>query len=153
MAEIGREHRDLAVDVDALGMPGLDTSYHHAVSQVVHVRTHDVAITKFSAPITALAGQTRQITVGLNSRRYPETVEVQLFKSAPGGYQQVGSLTQSVPVRPSNRTTDFSFSYTFSGADAQIGKVTFRAVANLVGARDALPADNEAIAPPTKIIK
>jgi hypothetical protein len=29
--------------------------------------------------------------------------------------------------------------------------VTFKAVVNLVGARDALPADNEAIAPPTKV--
>lgn len=120
-------------------------------SQTVNVRTHDVAITKFSVPKSASAGQTRQIVVGLNSKRYPETIEVQLFKSVPGGYQQVGSLTQSAPVRPSNRTTDFSFSYTFTGADAQVGKVTFRAVANLLGARDALPADNEAIAPPTKV--
>ena len=124
-----------------------------STSQTVLVRTHDVAIIRFSAPIAANAGQTRQITVGLNSRRYPETVEVQLFKSVPGGYQQVGSLTQSVPVRASNRTTDFSFSYTFSDADAQVGKVTFKAVANLLGARDALPADNEAIAPPTKVMK
>jgi hypothetical protein len=29
--------------------------------------------------------------------------------------------------------------------------VTFKAVANMVGARDALPADNEAIASPTKV--
>jgi hypothetical protein len=122
-----------------------------STSQTVLVRTHDVAITKFSVPKSASADQTRQIVVGLNSRRYPETVEVQLFKSVPGGYQQVGSLTQSVPVRASNRTTDFSFSYTFTGADAQVGKVTFRAVANLLGARDALPADNEAIASPTKV--
>jgi len=119
----------------------------------VLVRTPDVAIPRFSAPIAGIVGQTRQITGGLNSRRYPETVEVQLFKSVPGGYQLVGSLSNSVPVRASNRTTDFSFSYTFSNADAQIGKVTFKAVANLLGARDALPADNEAIAPPTKIIK
>jgi hypothetical protein len=122
-----------------------------STSQVVHVRTHDVAITKFAAPVAASAGQTRQITVGLNSKRYPETVEVQFFKSVPGGYQQVGSLTQSVPVRSGNRTTDFNFSYTFTNADAQLGKVTFKAVAILLGARDALPADNEAVAPPTKV--
>ena len=65
--------------------------------------------------------------------------------------QLVGSLTQVVPVRASNRTTDFSFSYTFADADAQIGKVTFKAVANLLGARDALPADNQAVALPTKV--
>jgi hypothetical protein len=34
-----------------------------------------------------------------------------------------------------------------------MGKVTFRAVANLVDARDALPADNQAIASPTKVNK
>ena len=44
-----------------------------------------------------------------------------------------------------------NFSYTFTSAEAQIGKVTFRAVANLSGARDALPADNEAVAAPTKV--
>jgi len=122
-----------------------------STSQSIVVRTHDVAITKLSAPNAASSGQTRQIAVGLNSRRYPETVEVQLLKSVPGGYQLVGSLTQSVPVRASNRTTDFNFSYTFTGADTQLGKVTFKAVANVLGARDALPADNEAIAPPTKV--
>jgi hypothetical protein len=104
-------------------------------------------------PKSASAGQTRAITVGINSRRYPETVEVQFFKSVPGGFLFVGVLTQSVPVRPSNRTTDFNFSYTFTSADAQVGKVTFKAVANVVGARDALPADNEAIAPPTKVTR
>jgi PKD repeat protein len=120
-------------------------------SQTVNVRTHDVAITKLSVPKSASAGQTRQIAVGLNSKRYPEAIEVQLLRSVPGGYQLVGSLVQSVPVRPSNRTTDFNFSYTFTADDARVGKVTFRAVANLQGARDALPADNEAIAPPTKV--
>jgi PKD repeat protein len=122
-------------------------------TQAVHVRTHDVAITKLSAPQAASSGQTRQITVGVNTRRYPETVQVQLFKSVPNGLQLVGTLTQSVPVRPSNRTTDFGFSYTFSSDDAIVGKVTFKAVATVVGARDALPTDNEAIASPTKVNK
>ncbi|MGH2659674.1 MAG: PKD domain-containing protein [Actinomycetota bacterium] len=122
-----------------------------STSQTVLVRTHDVAITKFSVPNAASAGQTRRITVGINSKRHPETVDVQLLKSVPGGFQLVGSLSQSVPVRPSNRTTDFNFSYTFTSAEAQIGKVTFKAVALISGARDALPADNEAIAPPTKV--
>ncbi len=120
-------------------------------SQVVHVKTHDVAIIKFLAPQAAKAGQTRQIVVGINSKRYPENVEVQLHKSVPGGFQWVGTLTQYVPVRSGNRTTDFNFSYTFTNDDATVGKVTFKAVANIVGARDALPADNEAIASPTKV--
>ena len=122
-----------------------------STTQTVSVRTHDVAITKLSAPTAASAGQNRAIVVGIKNKRYPETVEVQLFKGVPGGFQFVGVVTQAVPLSSGNRTTDFSFSYTFTPADASIGKVTFKAVANLVGARDALPADNEAIAPPTKV--
>src|SRR6266550_3826185 len=80
-----------------------------------------------------------------------QTVHVQLFRSVPGGFQQFGSLTQFVPMNPRNGTTDFAFSYTFTADDATIGKVSFRAVAVISGARDALPADNEAIAPPTKV--
>ena len=120
-------------------------------SQTVHVRTHDVAITRFSTPNAASSGQTRRIVVSVNSKRYTESVQVQLFSSVPGGFQQFGSLTQSVPMNPKNGTTDFAFSYTFTADDAQIGKVTFKAVAVISGARDALPADNEAIAPPTKV--
>src|SRR6266516_813119 len=120
-------------------------------TQTVHVRTHDVAITRCSVPIAANSGQTRRIVVSVSSKRYDETVEVQLFKSVPGGFQQFGSLTQFVPMNPRNGTTEFAFSYTFTADDAQIGKVTFRAVAVISGARDALPADNEAIASPTKV--
>jgi PKD repeat protein len=120
-------------------------------SQTLHVQTHDVAITKFSVPQTARSGQTRHLVVSINSRRYPETVTVQLFKSVPGGLQQFGSLTQSVPMNPKNGTTNFDFSYTFTADDAQIGKVTFKAVALIVGWRDPLPADNEAVAPATRV--
>jgi len=101
--------------------------------------------------VAASSGQTRQLSVALSTKRYSETVEVQLYKSVPNGSEFVGSRTQSVPVRSSNRTTDFNFSYTFTGADAQLGKVTFKAIDFLLGARDALPADNEAVAPPTKV--
>ncbi len=122
-------------------------------TQTVHVRTHDVAITRFATPNVASSGQTRRLVVSLTSKRYAEAVEVQVFKSVPGGFQMFGSLTQSLPLGPGNGTTDFAFSYTFTGADAQIGKVTFRAIAVIAGARDALPADNEAIAPATKVTR
>ncbi len=124
-----------------------------STSQVVAVKTHDVAITKFSVPQSASSGQTRQIVVGVNSRRYPETVQVDLYKSSLNGYQFVGTTIQSVPVRSANRTTDFNFSYTFTKDDAILGKVTFRAVAIISGVRDALPADNEAISLPTKVTR
>ncbi len=123
------------------------------ISKQVQVRTHDVTIIKFIVPQSATSGQTRPISVDINNARYPETVEVQLYKSTPNGYVLVGTLTQYVPVRSGNRTTTFSFNYTFTRDDAAMGKVTFRAVANLIGARDALPLDNEAIALPTKVTR
>jgi len=122
-----------------------------SASQTVHVRTHDVAIVRFSAPQSASVGQTRQISVDIRNTRHPETVTVQLLKSVPGGFQSVGALTQSVPVRVGGRVTPFAFSYTFTSDDAVMGKVTFEAIATLQDARDALPADNEAISLPTKV--
>ena len=116
------------------------------------VRTHDVAVVKFEAPQSARVGQTRQISVYLRNTRYPENVRVELFKSAPGGFQLIGFLDQFIPVRPGNRTSQVGFSYTFTSQDAAIGKVNFMAVVSLPGVRDALPADNELISsPPTRV--
>jgi hypothetical protein len=120
-------------------------------STTLQVRTRDVAITKLGVPQSASSGQTRQITVGIRNTRYPQSVTVTLFRSDPSGYVPVGTLTNAVPVRPSNRTTDFTFSYTFTSQDASYGKVTFKAVAQINDGRDAFPADNEAIALPTKV--
>jgi hypothetical protein len=121
-------------------------------TQTVHVRTHDVAIVKLTVPKSASAGQTRDITVGIRNYRYPEMVQVQLYKSVPGqGFQLIGTLTQLIPVRNGNGTTPVSFSYTFTGDDAAVGKVSFQAVVSMLGARDVLPADNTAISPPTKV--
>ena len=100
-------------------------------------------------PQSAAAGQTRSITVGVANSRYPESVQVQLYRNDA----VVGTLTQQVPVRGANRTTPFSFNYTFTSDDAALGKVTFKAVATISGARDALPSDNTAIALPTKVTR
>src|SRR5205823_6126086 len=43
------------------------------IMQVLHVRTHDVVISKFTVPQTGRAGQTRTISVGVTNARYPET--------------------------------------------------------------------------------
>jgi PKD repeat protein len=115
-------------------------------SQVVPVRTHDVAITKLSVPVTASTNQTRQITVSMSSPRATEQVQVDLYRITASGTYAVGTTTLTVPTRPANRTTNVSFSYTFTRSDAAIGKVTFRVTATVVGGRDALPGDNEAIA-------
>jgi hypothetical protein len=122
-------------------------------TKTITVRTHDVAITKLAAPQAASAGQTRQVNVEVKNNRIGENVRVDLNKSVPNGSELVGSLTLFVPVRGGNRTTTFAFSYTFTEADAALGKVTFKSYANIVDARDALPADNEAIASPTKVSK
>jgi hypothetical protein len=122
-----------------------------STTRVVRVETHDVAINKISAPQTGFVGQTREITVGVIDSRYPETVQVQLLRSVPGGFEQVGVLTQSILPRGRSRSTPYTFNYTFSSNDATVGKVTFKAVATIIGARDALPADNEAIASPTRV--
>ena len=123
-----------------------------STSQVVHVRTHDVAISKFTVPQSASAGQTRQISVGVTDSRYAETVSVQLLASVPGGgFQQVGVLQQQVAARGNSRPTMFTFNYTFTSADAAVGRVTFEVVVTIVGVRDAQPSDNTAIALPTKV--
>ena len=122
-----------------------------STSQVVSVATHDASITKFTVPQSASAGQTRSITVGIAVYGYPETVQVELWKSVPGGFVPVGALTQSVPVLPGNRTTPFAFRYTFTGDDAAMGTVTFKGVATILDAPDANPANNVAIALPTRV--
>jgi hypothetical protein len=79
---------------------------------------------------------------------------VQLYKSVTGSFDRftlVGTLTQSVPVKSANRSTPFDFSYTFTAEDAAVGKVTFKAVATLVGPRDAAQADNEVISLPIRV--
>jgi hypothetical protein len=122
-----------------------------STSRVATVQTHDVGITKLSTPKVAKAGQTRSTVVRVKNSNYPERVEVQLYKSVPWGFEHIGTLTQRVPVRSGGRTTNFNFSYTFTHEDAAIGKVTFRAVAYLIDARDAFFSDNEAITAPTKV--
>lgn len=120
-----------------------------SITRALQVRTRDVTIMRFATPNSGMTGKTSKISVDIRSNRYPETVQVQLFKSVPGGYQLVATSTQTLPTR--NRVTTVAFSYTFTPDDAVVGKVTFRAVAMIQGGRDALPADNEAIGSPTKV--
>jgi len=121
-------------------------SRSNSASTVVHVRTRDIAINKLSVPQTARVNQTKAINVDVTNKRYSDDVTVRLFKGLPGGGEQlIGTLTIFVPAR-ATRPTTFKFSYTFTSQDMQVGKVTFRAEANLVNGRDALPSDNNAIA-------
>jgi PKD repeat protein len=118
----------------------------------VEVETHDVAIAQVAVPDAIAVGRTKAVSVGISNTRYAETVQVQVMKSVPGGgWQQVGVLTQYVPVRKARRTTEFSFNYTATPEDAAVGKVTFQAVAVIQGAPDAIPADNTYISLPVKV--
>ncbi len=123
-----------------------------STTQRIAVKTHDVSIATMSVPATARVGQTRELSVGVANTRYAEVVRVVLLRSIAGaGFEPVGEVTQGVPARGRKRTTAFSIAYTISPDDAAVGKVTFQAIATLVGARDAHPADNTVIAVPTKI--
>jgi hypothetical protein len=122
-----------------------------SASQQISVRTRDVAITKFSTPQTAKAGQTRQLSIGVVNKQETVEVSVNVYKSTPYGFEFVGTSHQSVHARSGNRTTEFTLNYTFTNGDASIGKVTFKAHASILNGRDALPADNEAISSPTRV--
>jgi hypothetical protein len=121
-------------------------------SQVVHVRTDDVSITRLAVPKSAHLGQTIAINVYVQNSNYPETVQVTFSKSIQGGFSQVGSLTQSVPVKAGGQSTRFAFTYTVTSDDKAMGKITFRADASIIGHRDALPADNELLSTPVGIV-
>lgn len=120
-------------------------------AQPVSVRTHDVAITAFSVPRRARAGVQGLITVRVASERYAETVRVDLLKGVPGGgFETVGRETVEVPAG-ARRAVEARFAVSFSETDAAGGRVIFKATATLVGARDASPADNAALALPTTV--
>ncbi|WBB81620.1 PKD domain-containing protein [Micromonospora sp. WMMD882] len=122
-----------------------------SVSRAVTVRTHDVSIVGLDVPTSARVGRTIDITVHVRNTRYPETVGVSLRKSTPGGFDQVGALTQAVAVKRASRSTPFAFSYTITSEDLAMGKITIQAEATITGYRDALPADNQLLSIPIVI--
>jgi hypothetical protein len=124
-----------------------DRSQH---SQVVRVRTHDVGIVQVIAPKAARVGQTGSVTVQLSSRKYAETVRVELWKSVNGGaFESVGSLTQTIPVALGRRTTPCKFPYTFAGGDT--GTIIFKARVTILGFVDCLPSNNEMLSLPFRV--
>jgi hypothetical protein len=138
---------DYTVRVDVV-FPNGDTA---SAVELVPVRTHDVAITRFSVPQSASAGQTRQLTVYVRNTRYPEKVQVELYKN---DMVWVGTLIQDIPPRSANRTTAYSFNYTFTPEDARIGKVTFRAMAFILNnGGDDWMMDNDVTAFSTRVLR
>lgn len=122
-----------------------------SVTQVVHVQTHDVAIARLAVPDSARVGETIAVNVFVEDTRYPENVEVDLFKSIPGGFSQAGSLTQPVAAGRAGQTTRFTVKCTVTSDDKAAGKVTFRADATIVDHRDARPVDDELLSTPVTV--
>ena len=122
-------------------------------TQTVRVRTHDVTILSLVGPDKGKLGKAGAITVGISNTRYPESVQVDLYKITPQGNQLVGTQIQPVGVMNVKKTVSFSFNYTFTSDDLTAGKVRFQAVATIQGARDAMNADNTATSLPTLVIK
>jgi hypothetical protein len=119
----------------------------------VPIRTHDVSIVRLAVPKSAHVGQTIAVNVYVKNTRYPETVEVFFSKSTPGvfGFTQIGTLTQSVPVKAGGQSTRFAFTYTVTDDDKAVGKITFLAYASLLDHQDAFPADNTLQSTPVKV--
>lgn len=140
------EDGDYTVVLTSSGIGGRTVT----TSQVLSVRTHDVAVTGFAAPAAGRVGETKPLTVDVANTRYDENVTVTLYRGTAAGYESVGTVTKVVPARP-KRTVRFSFDYTFTAADLAEGNVVFKAVAVAADVREAVPADNTVIAPSTRV--
>jgi hypothetical protein len=125
----------------------------NSATKTVQVRTHDVTILSLVAPGKGMVGKQGVITVGIGNTRYPESVQVDLYKVTPQGEVLVGTNVQSVAVMKLKKAVNFSLNYVFTSDDAIIGKVPFKAVATIQGARDAAASDNVATSPPTLVTK
>lgn len=123
----------------------------NSATKSVRVRTHDVTILSLTAPGKGKVGKQSTITVGIGNTRYPETVQVDLFKITPQGDVLVGTSIGAVGVMKLKKTVDLSFNYVFTSDDATLGKLPFKAVATIQGARDAVNSDNTQTSPPTLI--
>ena len=122
-----------------------------SVTKTVRVETHDVGILSLTTPAKGKVGKQGVITVGVGNTRYPEMVQVDLYKLTAQGEVLVGTSIGAVGVMKLKKTVDLSFNYTFTSEDAAVGKLPFKAVATIQGARDAVVGDNAQISPPTLI--
>ena len=113
--------------------------------------THDVVLIRIVAPTRARAGGEAQVIVVVESRHKPEIAQVELFRQrGVREWHHVGLQTRPVPARGG---VEVAFPVSFDDADAEVGHVTFSALATLVGASDATPDDNALTAPPTLVAR
>jgi hypothetical protein len=120
-------------------------SYHLIVA------THDVALTRIVAPTRGRVGDEARVVVVVESRNGPEITKIELFRQrGVREWKSAGILTRAVPAR---HGAEVVFELSFDDADAEVGHVTFSALATLVGASDATPDDNALTAPPTIVTR
>ena len=123
-------------------------THRHSVDECLSA-DHDVEIAALDVPRSGRQGQQRTVTVDVTNSRYTESVEVTLFKSTVSGeFVPIGTDSRRVGTRGSEKATSFSFTYVFTEMDAQATKLTFRAVATIVGFRDTLPPTTRSSHPP-----
>ena len=106
---------------------------------IVSVRTHDVAIVSVDVPKVGVVGSTKTVSVYVASGDYTENVQVNLLRSAPGGFETVDFQTQTIPA---STTAAFRFAYTFTSSDASLGTIAFQAHAVITDQVDPIPVDN-----------
>ncbi len=150
----GTSHRfardgDYAVKLTVSTDDGRTSSQTHTVQ----VRTHDITMLSLVAPGKGQVGKPAVVTVGIGNTHYGESVKVDLYKVTPQGDVYVGTSIQAVGVMKLKKSVAFSFNYVFTNEDLAFGKVTFKGLAEIQGARDAIPSDNMATAPPTLVVR
>ncbi|MGI5502142.1 PKD domain-containing protein [Lentzea sp. CA-135723] len=124
------------------------TSIPTTINLVSPAAAHDAGITKFTAPVTAAAGERKAITVQVRNDAFAERAVVTFTRLDRFSWQPLGEQTVDLPA---STTIDVPFAYTFTEEDARIGKVAFRATVRLTSSSDARAAGDDVIAVATTV--
>jgi PKD repeat protein len=117
----------------------------------VTVTTHDIVLSRITAPWRARAGEKARVVVVVGSRHRAEIAQVELFRQrGVREWESAGTQTRQIPP---GRSVEVPFTVSFDDEDAEVGHVTFGARATLVGAHDASPLDNAATSSPTIVVR
>ncbi len=120
-------------------------------SATVTVITHDIVVSRITAPWRVRAGEKARVVVVVGNRHRAEIAQVELFRQR-GVREWVAAGTQTRQMPP-GRSVEVPFTVSFDDEDAGVGHVTFGARATLVGAQDASPLDNTATSSPTIVAR
>jgi len=117
----------------------------------ITVSTHDILLSRITAPWRARAGEETRVVVVVGSRHRAEIAQIELFRQrGVREWESAGTRTRQIPPE---RNVEVSFTVSFDDEDAEVGHVTFGARATLVGAHDASPHDNALTSSPTIVAR